>query len=175
MSFYGREGLFSNAACVAGVHPDELAGRKVTALEALQWLENLEASFYDYAKGYQAPYCNISDFLGEREPHKIPETSYPLGLAPAPLWKMLPPAVTASLRQGLTDFSRKLKGYEKGNLLGLESKTSSPVQVIRAQNGLCNGFGNLFMAGEGSGYSGGIVSSAADGIKIAMNIIKEAG
>jgi uncharacterized FAD-dependent dehydrogenase len=175
MSFYGREGLFSNAACVAGVHPDELAGRKVTALEALQWLENLEASFYDYAKGYQAPYCSISDFMGEREPHKIPETSYPLGLAPAPLWKMLPPAVTASLRQGLTDFSRKLKGYEKGNLLGLESKTSSPVQVIRAQNGLCNGFGNLFMAGEGSGYSGGIVSSAADGIKIAMNIIKEAG
>jgi len=174
MSFYGRDGRFSNAACVAGVHPDELAGRKMTALEALAWLENLEASFFDYTKGYQAPFCSISDFLQEREPHKLPETSYPLGLAPASLWKMLPPAVTASLKQGLADFCRKIKGYDKGNLLGLESKTSSPVQVIREQNGLCTGFTNLFLAGEGSGYSGGIVSSAADGIKIAMNIITEA-
>jgi uncharacterized FAD-dependent dehydrogenase len=153
-----------------GVHPDELASRKVTALEALKWLENLETSFFDFAKGYQAPFCGISDFLREREPHKLPETSYPLGLAPAPLWKMLPPAVTASIKQGLVDFCKKIKGYDKGNLLGLESKTSSPVQVIREQNGLCTGFTNLFLAGEGSGYSGGIVSSAADGIKIAMNI-----
>jgi len=175
MSFYGRDGQFSNAACVAGVHPDELAGRKVTALEALTWLENLEASFFDFTKGYQAPFCSISDFLREREPHKLPETSYPLGLAPAPLWKMLPPAVTASLKQGLADFCRKIKGYDKGNLLGLESKTSSPVQVIREQNGLCTGFANLFLAGVGSGYSGGIVSSAADGIKIAMNILGETG
>jgi uncharacterized FAD-dependent dehydrogenase len=173
MSLYGRAGLFSNAACVAGVHPDELAGRKVTALEALEWLENLEASFFNFAQGYQAPFCSISDFLREREPHKIPDTSYPLGLVPAPLWKMLPPAVASSVKQGLTDFCRKIKGYDKGNLLGLESKTSSPVQVIREQNGLCTGFDNLFMAGEGSGYAGGIVSSAADGIKIAMNIIRE--
>jgi hypothetical protein len=173
MSFYERDGLFSSAACVAGIHPDELAGRKVTALEALEWLENLESSFFDYAKGYQAPFCSISDFLTGREPHKIPETSYPLGLIPAPLWTLLPPAVTASIKQGLADFCKKIKGYEKGNLLGLESKTSSPVQVVREQNGLCTGFTNLFMAGEGSGYSGGIVSSAADGIKIALNIIRE--
>jgi uncharacterized FAD-dependent dehydrogenase len=172
MSDYGRDGLFSNAACVAGIHPDELAGRKVNALEALDWLENLEASFYDYAQGYRAPFCNISDFLQEREPHRIPETSYPLGLMPAPLWNMLPKSVTAPLSAGLSDFCRKIKGYEKGILLGLESKTSSPVQVIREKNGLCSGFTNLFMAGEGSGYSGGIVSSAADGIKIAMNIIR---
>jgi len=172
MSYYGRDGRFSNAACVAGVHPDEVAGRKVTPLEALEWLENLESSFFDYAEGYMAPFCSISNFLHEKEPHKIPDTSYPLGIAPAPLWKLLPPGVTASLRSGLADFCKKIKGYEKGNLLGLESKTSSPVQVIREKNGLCTGFTNLFMAGEGSGYSGGIVSSAADGIKIAMNLIE---
>lgn len=174
MSYYGRDGRFSNAACVSGVHPDELLGRKMTALEALKWLENLESSFFEYAKGYMAPFCSISDFLGEREPHKLPELSYPLGLTPAPLWKMLPSAVTVSMKSGLADFCRKIKGYEKGTLLGLESKTSSPVQVIREKNGLCTGFNNLFMAGEGSGYSGGIVSSAADGIKIAMDIIAEA-
>jgi hypothetical protein len=105
----------------------------------------------------------------------LPETSYPLGIKPALLWKMLPSAVTASMKTGLADFCRKIKGYEKGNLLGLESKTSSPVQAIREKNGLCTGFTNLFIAGEGSGYAGGIVSSAADGIKIAMNIVAAVG
>ena len=171
MSFYDRDGKFSNAACVAGVHPDVLIGRKLTAIEALEWLENLESSFFDFAKGFKAPFCSIDDFLKDKEPHKIPETSYPLGLVPAPLWKMVPPAVTASIKMGLKDFCRKIKGYEKGNLLGLESKTSSPVQVVREENGCCRGFTNLFMAGEGSGYAGGIVSSAADGIRIAMNIL----
>ncbi len=175
MSYYGRDGRFSNAACVAAIHPDELAGKKMTALEALEWLEHLETSFYDFANGYMAPFCTIRDFLSEREPHQVPETSYPLGIKPAPLWKMLPPGVTASLKTGLADFCRKIKGYEKGNLLGLESKTSSPVQAVREKNGLCAGFTNLFIAGEGSGYAGGIVSSAADGIKIAMNIIAAAG
>ena len=170
MSRYRRDGRFSNAACVAGVHPDELAGRKVTPLEALQWLEDLEHSFYLFAEGYRAPFCSIEDFLQSREPQQIPETSYPLGLKPAPLWNMLPAVVAASMRKGLADFSRKIKGYENGNLMGLESKTSSPVQVIREKNGLCTGFENLFLAGEGSGYAGGIVSSASDGIKIAMNL-----
>ncbi|MCX6248167.1 MAG: FAD-dependent monooxygenase [Bacteroidetes bacterium] len=175
MSFYGRGGEFSNAACVAGIHPDELTGRKATPLEALEWLENLEATFFDYSGSYRAPFCSISDFLHESEPHKVPETSYPLGLVPAPLWNMIPKGVADSLKSGLADFCRKIKGYEKGTLLGLESKTSSPVQVIREKNGLCTGFDNLFLAGEGSGYAGGIVSSAADGIKIAMNIIGSCG
>jgi uncharacterized FAD-dependent dehydrogenase len=63
---------------------------------------------------------------------------------------------------------RKIKGFETGNLLGLESKTSSPVQVLRQPNGKCEGFENFFMVGEGSGYAGGIISSAADGVKAAM-------
>jgi len=80
-------------------------------------------------------------------------------------------SITHALRQGLLEFSRKIKGYENGILLGLESKTSSPIQVVREKSGLCSGFNNLFMVGEGSGYAGGIISSAADGIKTAMQII----
>ncbi len=173
MSNYQRNERFANAACVAGVHPDELAGRKVSPLEALEWLENLERSFFEFSNGYQAPFCTIEDFIKGQEPASIPESSYPLGLKPAPLWNMLPVQVTRSMREGLKDFGRKLKGYEKGILLGLESKTSSPVQVIREPNGICTGFENLFLAGEGSGYAGGIISSAADGIKAAMKIIEK--
>jgi len=55
--------------------------------------------------------------------------------------------------------------------MGLESKTSSPIQVLREKTGRCNGFENLYIVGEGSGYSGGIISSGADGIKAAMNIV----
>jgi len=158
---------------VAGVHPDQLAGRTVTPLEALDWLENLERSFFDFSNGYEAPFCSISDFITGTSPRDIPETSYPLGLKPAPLWEMLPAVVTHALREGLKDFEHRLRGYGKGILLGLESKTSSPIQAIREKNGVCTGFENLFIAGEGSGYAGGIVSSAADGIKIAMQIIEK--
>ncbi|MDP1621205.1 MAG: FAD-dependent monooxygenase [Bacteroidales bacterium] len=173
MSNYRRNGLFANAGCVAGIHPDQLAGLSVTPLEALQWLEDLEHSFYEFSGGYSAPFCTISDFIHGKEPRDIPETSYPLGLKPAPLWNMLPTVVTHALREGLKDFDRRLRGYGNGILLGLESKTSSPIQALREKNGLCTGFENLFLAGEGSGYAGGIVSSAADGIKIAMNIIEQ--
>ena len=173
MSNYRRNGRFANAGCVAGIHPDQLAGRTVTPLEALDWLENLERSFFDFSNGYEAPFCSISDFISGTSPREIPETSYPLGLKPAPLWEMLPAVVTHALREGLKDFEHRLRGYGKGILLGLESKTSSPIQAIREKNGLCTGFENLFIAGEGSGYAGGIVSSAADGIKIAMQIIEK--
>ena len=171
MSYYRRDGTFSNAACVVGVHSDELAGRKVAPLEALEWLENLERSFFEFSNSYHAPFCGISDFLNRKMPGTIPASSYPLGIIPAPLWDLLPPAVTLSLEKGLSDFTRRIRGYDQGILMGLESKTSSPVQVIRGKDGLCDGFRNLYLAGEGSGYSGGIISSAADGIKIAMNII----
>ena len=69
------------------------------------------------------------------------------------------------------DFNRKMKGFETGNLIGLESKTSAPIQVIREEDGRCTGFSNLYLAGEGSGYAGGIISSAADGVRIAMKFV----
>jgi uncharacterized FAD-dependent dehydrogenase len=171
MSYYRRNGEFANAACVAGLHPDQLAGRVVTPSEALDELQRLESSFYEYAKGYAAPFCTIKDFISQKLTGNPAKSSYPLGLLPAPLWEMLPQAVVGSMQVGLQDFSRKIKGYDQGILLGLESKTSSPIQVIRNENGLTEGFSNLFIIGEGSGYAGGIMSSAADGIRAAMKIV----
>lgn len=170
MSLYQRDGRFANAAVVAGIHPDQLTGHETAPLEALDWLESLEESFFRYSNSYQAPFATIAGFLQQKQRGRIPETSYPLGLVPAPLWEMIPQPLVEALSEGLQDFERKLRGYETGVLLGLESKTSSPIQVIRDENGKCEGFENLYMAGEGSGYAGGIISSAADGIRIAMRI-----
>jgi uncharacterized protein len=170
MSLYQRNGYFANAACVAAIHPGQLAGHALSATEALDQLKSLEEQFFAYSKGYSAPYCTIQDFIKRKSLHSVHKTSYPLGLIQAPLWEMLPPVVVNALSEGLTDFSGKLKGYEKGILLGLESKTSSPIQVLRDETGKVEGFDNLYMTGEGSGYAGGIISSAADGIRSAMAI-----
>jgi uncharacterized protein len=172
MSFYRRNGRFANAACVAGVHPGELAGKEVTPVEALALVENLERAFFRYTGDYRAPACSINDFLKSHLRQTAFESSYPLGLLPSPLWEMLPPAIVKSMQAGLADFIRKIKGFETGNLLGLESKTSSPVQVLRQPSGKCEGFENLYIMGEGSGYAGGIISSAADGIRSAMNFLQ---
>lgn len=168
MSFYSRGGAFANAACVAGIHPDELAGKTVSPLDALSVLEKYEEAFYNFSGGYAAPACSISDFLKMRNGNSNLRSSYPLGLIQAPLWDLLPKRIVPALQAGLADFLKKMKGFENGILLGFESKTSSPIQVIREPNGCVEGFENLFVLGEGSGYAGGIISSAADGVKAAM-------
>lgn len=171
MSFYNRNGNFANAACVAGIHPDELAGKTVSPLEALENLQQLEEQFYRFTNSYSAPACRITNFLKHKNHDGKLESSYPLGLTSAPLWELLPKSVVSSMQAGLTDFIRKMRGFETGNLIGLESKTSSPIQVLREKNGRVENFENLYMIGEGSGYAGGIISSAADGVKAAMGLI----
>ena len=172
MSFYNRNGKFSNAACVAGINLDSLNGREVSPLEALDWLEGLEEKFYKYSDSFKAPSCTIQNFIEKKETKGLLETSYPLGLEPAALWDLLPSKVSNSIAEGLKEFSKKIKGFNTGIILGLDSKSSAPIQVLREKDGLCAGFENLYVVGEGSGWSGGIISSAADGIKAALDITK---
>jgi len=106
--------------------------------------------------------------MKKKETKEIVKGSYALGLQQASLFNMIPEQVRNAIIEGLTDFSRRIKGFEQGMLMGLESKTSSPIQVARERNGKCLGFDNLYFVGEGSGYTGGIISSAADGVKCAM-------
>ena len=172
MSYYHRDGGFANAACVAAVHPDQLLRKSAMALETLDWLENLERSFFNFSKGYDAPAIRIQDFIQKKSSGKLNPSSYPFSLISAPLWEMLPTEVSNSIRLSLTEFSRKIKGYETGTLLGLESKTSSPIQVLRTEKGHVEGVENLFIVGEGSGYAGGIISSAADGLRAIRMLLK---
>ena len=173
MSRYRRSGGFANAACVVGFNLDSLLGKAVQPLEALDWLSELEQRFYRYAGGYQAPFATIDGFIGHKTPTGLVDSSYPLGLSAAPLWDLLPAQISHSLALGLTEFSKKLKGFDSGIILGLESKTSSPLQVVREPDRCCRGFANLYLAGEGSGWSGGIISSGVDGIRTALAIIEK--
>ena len=173
MSSYKRDNNFANAACVATINLNNILRREVSALETLDWMENLERSFYSFSKGYKAPICSIHDFIKSKSTANNFNTSYPMGTIQAPLWELLPSTIETAMRQGLMDFSRKIRGFETGNIMGLESKTSAPIQVNREKNGLCSGTNNLFVIGEGSGYAGGIISSAADGVKAANSLILE--
>ncbi len=172
MSLYMRDAQFANAACVAGVHINDLLGREANPLEALEYLEKLERSFYELNRSYEAAACSIQDFMMQKFSGKASKhTSYPLGLNPMPLWELLPEQVSAAMRNGLKDFCRKLRGFDQGMIMGLESKTSAPIQVLREKDYRSSGFSNLFIVGEGSGYAGGIISSAADGLKAAQSLL----
>ncbi len=173
MSEYQRAGQFANAACVAGISIDRITGRESSPLEALDWLESLEERFFKATGGYSVPCCSIADFTAEKNSGSLPATSYSLGLSEYPLWKLFPESVYTSMKTGLRDFSSRIRGFETGIIMGLESKTSSPVQAVRNSAGLAEGFENLYIIGEGSGYAGGIISSAADGVKTAMCIINQ--
>ncbi len=171
MSYYNRAGNFSNAGCVVGVHPDMLLGHKCSPLEILDWMDKLEEKFYASSDGYALPANKAFNYMKKQPSKKIPKGSYPLGLRSALLFDMVPEMVGNAIIEGLQSFSKKIKGFEQGVLMGLENKTSSPLQVAREKDCRCNGFDNLYFVGEGSGYAGGIISSAADGIRCAMALI----
>lgn len=168
MSYYARDGEYANAGIVAGVDPGSLTGRKCTATEILDWMDAMEEKFYTFSGGLAVPATRVSDYLNQKPTTTALSGSYSRGLIPAKLSEMVPEIVSQAIAEGLKDFSRKIRGFEQGILMGLESKTSSPLQVVREPNGRCTGFDNLYCIGEGSGFAGGIVSSAADGIKCAM-------
>ncbi len=171
MSRYLRDENYANAALAVSFNPEKMIKPGVSALEILEWMEKLEYSFYQFSNQYKAPYCSIQDFLRGKLTTAYETSSYPMGIEQAPLWEMLPRETALAMRSGLKDFIKKMKGFGTGNLVGLESKTSAPIQVDRDEEGRCAGFDNLFVIGEGSGYAGGIISSAADGIKAAMRVV----
>jgi len=187
MSNYARDGLFGNAAVVASLNLPQLLGRDVEAAEALSWIMEREHLFYGVAAGYRAPAMSIQEFMASSSStsprrgnfaHHVPavpatayQSSYPLGVVETDLREALPSPIITALQEGLVEFSRKLNGYDKGLLLGLESKSSAHIQVERDPVHLYAGYPNFFVAGEGGGWSGGIVSSASDGLRVAQAIV----
>jgi uncharacterized FAD-dependent dehydrogenase len=172
VSDYSRNSPFANSANVVGVDLNKILKKEVSFEESLRWLESLEQKVYDIDNSFRIPACTIKDFTDGKVPATIPENSYPLGFFPYDFSQLFPTEITEALKEGFVDFSRKIRGYETGVMLGLESKTSSPVQAVRDEHRRCEGFDNIFIIGEGSGYTGGIVSSAVDGVKLGIDISK---
>ena len=115
------------------------------------------------------------DFCEEQLSETLPETSYRPGVVSAPLHELLPENVASRLQKAFPLVNNKMRGYytEDALLLGVESRTSSPVRILREEGTFqCPDVPGLFPCGEGAGYSGGIVSSAIDGINCALAAAK---
>jgi len=100
--------------------------------------------------------------------------SYSCGVVPANLDAILPEHITDAMRSAILDFDRKLNGFASYNavLTAPETRSSSPVRIIRQENGESSIKG-IYPCGEGAGYAGGIMSAAVDGIKIALKIVEK--
>lgn len=173
-SDYSRNQPLGNAAVVAAFHPANILKRDTEPLQALDWLENLERKFYDFSSSYMAPAGMIADFLQGKVSSGMPPASFPFPLIAADFSDLLPREVCSALKAGMKHFDRKFKGFSSGLMLGLESKTSSLLQAELDEEGRCPAIENLYICGEGSGQAGGIISSAAHGIKAALSIIRSA-
>jgi hypothetical protein len=122
--------------------------------------------------GQRAPAQRLIDFISNRPSQNLPVCSYLPGLTISPLHEWLPDFIKRSLQEGFRKFDTKMRGYLSRDavIVGVESRTSSPVRIPRdPETGSHINITNLFPAGEGSGYAGGIVSSAIDGENAAVS------
>ncbi len=176
MSLSRRDSAYANSGIVVGIDPEDTepwqAEHGILAGVALQ--REVECTAKKAGGGGQvAPAQRLVDFLEERESQDLPATSYFPGVRPARLEKLLPDFMGASLRKGLLQFARSMKGYlsEEALLVGFETRSSSPVRIPRNPSTLQHpDVAGLLPCGEGAGYAGGIVSAALDGRKCAEAI-----
>ncbi|MBR6208507.1 MAG: FAD-binding protein [Oscillospiraceae bacterium] len=173
MSVYARDGVNANAALLCEIRPGDFGSPDPLAGVELQrrWER---AAYQAGGGGYRAPAQLLGDFLrgvASTGPGQV-SPSYPLGVRWGSLDSCLPDFALASLRQALPLFDRKMKGYALPDavLTGIESRSSSPVRVLRREDGQSNLKG-LYPCGEGAGYAGGILSAAVDGIRQAEKVL----
>ncbi len=170
MSGQLRNSPYANSALVVNVREDDFDGPGPLAGVRLQrrWEQR---AFALGGGGYRAPAQNLLGFLGLPGKGAV-KTSYRPGICETELDTVLPPFIIDTLREGITDFGRKLRGFvtAEATLVGIESRTSSPVRILRDSSFESVGVKGLYPAGEGAGYAGGIMSAALDGIKVADSI-----
>ena len=172
MSNSSRNGKFANAGVVVQIEPEDVPGEGPFKLMDFQ--RDVERNMYGWCVAHgasnpmTAPAQRMEDFCLGKLSKAMPETSYHPGVISAPLHELLPPFIAERLRKA---FPRvKMRNYytNAALLLGVESRTSSPVRIPRDPETLeYVSMKGLFPCGEGAGYSGGIVSSAIDGIRCA--------
>ncbi|HBV85245.1 MAG TPA: hypothetical protein DEF42_00915 [Desulfosporosinus sp.] len=169
MSEYARDSAIANSAIVVTVGTDDFP--TTHPLAGLEFQREWEhKAFIAGGSDYKAPAQRVVDFLERRvtDRFEMLPTYYP-GIRSYELHEVLPGAVGDVLDRALRVFNGKIKGFagDKANLTGIETRTSSPIRIVRNTQGESIALAGLYPAGEGAGYAGGITSAAVDGIRIA--------
>jgi len=177
MSSSGRNTPWANAALVTSIGDGELAALGLRGLFAgLEFQERLERGAWLQGGGHlRAPAQRVTDFLRGRESLNFPRLSYKSGVQATRFGEWLPSLVHDRLREALRHFDRKMRGFVAPDavLLGVETRTSSPLRVPRVEGRLEHpDVVGLYPCGEGAGYAGGIVSAAMDGEACAVAIAR---
>ena len=183
MSAAARNSKWSNAAIVVEIRPEDIpqeykeaAERQGTpALAGLLFRTEIEHNAKANGNGQAAPAQLLQDFLAGKKsaPEDLPASSYTPGIVSSPLHEWMPPLISKALAQGIRQIDQSMKGFicPQALMIAPETRTSTPVRIARDKETFeCNGLKGLYPAGEGSGYAGGIVSSAMDGENVAKAI-----
>jgi len=164
MSNSTRDGPFANSAVVVSVGPEDYGPG---LLEGMLFQSRLEQDQFQAAGGYGATFQRLQDFMAQKPSVGSVESSFRMELVPGSLHKTLPPLVVQGLRAGFEGWSRVRSFINPAAvLIGHETRTSSPLRILRGESGASLSHPNLFPAGEGAGYAGGIVSAAVDGLRV---------
>ncbi|MEG1634036.1 MAG: FAD-dependent oxidoreductase [Rikenellaceae bacterium] len=178
MSPSGRNSIFANSGIVTEIRESDFADLvpKHGVLAGLEFQRMFEQAAFAAGGGMQiAPAQRLNDFVSGKTSQSSSKVSYHPGVTPGNMHDWMPKFMATSLRLGFTEFNNKMKGFvsSEAMILGVESRTSSPVRIPRDKDTMAHPqLSNLFPCGEGAGYAGGIVSSAVDGERIAESIAK---
>jgi len=176
MSSFRRDSPYANSAVVVNVRIEDLGSEG--PLAGLTFRRHWEEQAFLAGGGdYCAPVQRLTDFLAGKEGYPVGRTSFLPGVRQAKLKDVLPPFVIAAMKSGFTEFERKMPGFitKEAVLFGVETRTSSPVRIVRDKTGQSVSTTGLFPCGEGAGYAGGIISSALDGIRAAEHLVISLG
>lgn len=176
MSDYARDGLNANSALLVQIRRSDFNDSDV--LGGVEFQRMIEKKAFELGGGnYKAPAQRVEDFLNDRETKSFGEVmpTYAIGVEGTQLKKLFPDYVSDTLKRAILDMDRRLKGFADPDavLTAAETRFSSPVRILRGSDGQSVNFAGVFPCGEGCGYSGGITSSAADGIRIAECICEK--
>ena len=175
MSPAGRDSKFANSGIVVEIQALDLKDyEEFGPLAGLKYQEHLENLAHKNGGGGQiAPAQRLEDFVNSKKSEDLPETSYHPGVKNSEIHKWLPENISTRLQQGFIEFNKSMKGYVTNDaiILGVESRTSSPIRIPRDKETLEHvQIKGLYPCGEGAGYAGGIVSAAVDGERVAEKI-----
>jgi hypothetical protein len=176
MSNEKRNSGFANSGLVAKVNTSDFGSDHL--LGGMYFQRKWEqAAFRAAGETYGAPAMAVQDFLKGRATGKLPRTSFKPFAVAADLSTCLPGFIQEQLAGAVPTFDKKIHGFasREAILLAIESRTSSPIQLLRGDNGQSVSHGGLYPCGEGAGFAGGITSAAVDGIRVAEWIAQTAG